>query len=370
MRPFAFFAGLICGLFSLFVAGSGVRNTSLARNFVRFHFNMNVESGFMPTAAELATIINQQPAPRVYVIVGGSSVLNGVGQRNDLVWSRRLQNALGRDFLVINFANRAGGSIDFGSVAAEMLLRQNRPVIYLADANETLYANDLPSSPYRYMIFDGWMRSYLVPWPPRDAYLRWAPLDQDQRLRSAALGEWLNFFLRFNELWNYVGYNVGGLQWNRVRTINSYSPIKDRPDPEMDPEFLRSIRYRANKDAELAIVASQASRPIQKLLASKAVTEEMVPPQLRSLTLVVIQLVSPYYLDAVPGSREALVARASELQSVMRDMGFRKVIIPASGFTENDYVDRLHLSVEGGNKLAIAVAPAVRQMAMDLGYLQ
>src|SRR3981189_3202376 len=132
MKPIPFFLGLVIGLFSLSMVGWSIQNTPLAESFVRFH--RHVELGFLPTAAELATIIDQQPPPRAYIIVGGSSVLNGVGQSRDLVWTRRLQNLLGKEFVVLNFANRAGGPIDFGSVAAEMLLRQHRPVIYVADA--------------------------------------------------------------------------------------------------------------------------------------------------------------------------------------------------------------------------------------------
>ena len=329
-----------------------------------FHAYNNAEAGFLTTAAELATIIDQQPPSRAYIIVGGSSVLNGVGQSRDLVWTRRLQNLLGEDFVVLNFANRAGGPIDFGSVAAEMLLRQHRPVIYVADANETVYANDPRTSFYRHMLFDGWLRSYLLPWPPRDAYLRWAAFDGDEGVRNVALGEWLNSFLRFNELWNYITFNFVGLQWNNMMTAKSFSPFGRRSDPGW------TTRYGGNKDAELAIVAAQAERPIERMIAYASLTEQFVPLQLRSITLVVVDLLSPYYLDMLPGSREALLARATEQQTAMQKMGFNKVMIPAKDFTADDYADRVHLSVDGGDKMAAALAPVVRQMASDLGYLR
>jgi hypothetical protein len=370
MKPIPFFAGLVLGLVLLAVVGSSIQNTQLATGFIRFHSNRNVETGFMPTAAELATIVDQQPKPRAYVIIGGSSVLNGVGQSADFVWSRRLQDLLGKDFAVLNFANRAGGPIDFGSVAAEMLIRQHRPVIYVADANESLYANDPRTSFYKYMLFDGWHRSYLLPWPPRDRYLRWAPFDRSETVRNVALGEWLNSFLRFNELWNYVAFNIVGLQWDKLKATWSFYPARDLPDPEPAPDLVRQRRYLENPDIPLAITEATSHRPIARMLDYAKVTEELVPPELRSLSLVVVQLQSPHYLDMQPGNREALYARALEQQEHMKQMGFREVIIPQKDFTENDYADRIHLAVEGGDKLAAAVAPVVRKMATDLGYLK
>ena len=38
-------------------------------------------------------------------------------------------------------------------------------------------------------------------------------------------------------------------------------------------------------------------------------------------------------------------------------------------FTAKDYVDRIHLSVYGGQKLAAALAPKIEQLASKLGYL-
>jgi hypothetical protein len=370
MKPIPFFLGLVIGLFSLSIVGRSIQNTPLAQSFVRFHAHNNAEAGFLTTAAELATIIDQQPPARAYIIVGGSSVLNGVGQSRDLVWTRRLQNLLGKEFVVLNFANRAGGPIDFGSVAAEMLLRQHRPVIYVADANETVYANNPRTSFYRHMLFDGWLRSYLLPWPPRDAYLRWAAFDGDEGVRNVALGEWLNSFLRFNELWNYITFNFVGLQWNNMMTAKSFSPFRRRSDPGASPEVSRTTKYRGNNDADLAIVAAQAGRPIERMIANASLTEQFVPLQLRSITLVVVDLLSPYYLDLLPGSREALLARATEQQAAMQKMGFNKAMIPAKDFTADDYADRVHLSVDGGDKMAAALAPVVRQMASDLGYLR
>jgi hypothetical protein len=127
-------------------------------------------------------------------------------------------------------------------------------------------------------------------------------------VRNVALGEWLNSFLRFNELWNYITFNFVGLQWNNMMTAKSFSPFRRRSDPGAGPEVSRT-RCRGNNDAELATVAAQAGRPIERMIASASLTEQFVPSQLRSITLVVVDLVSPYYLGMLPGSREALLPR-------------------------------------------------------------
>ena len=51
-------------------------------------------------------------------------------------------------------------------------------------------------------------------------------------------------------------------------------------------------------------------------------------------------------------------------------LGFKRTLIPSEDFSEDNYVDRVHLSVSGGQKLAAAVIPAVREIAADLGYLK
>ena len=98
MKPIPFFLGLIIGISSLSIAGWTIQNTPLAQNFVRFHAYNNAEAGFLTTAAELATIIDQQPPSRAYIIVGGSSVLNGIGQSRDLVWTSTSTEAPRRRF--------------------------------------------------------------------------------------------------------------------------------------------------------------------------------------------------------------------------------------------------------------------------------
>ena len=118
----------------------------------------------------METILNARSA-KVYVIVGGSSSLYGVGQHRSLVWTKVLQALLGSDYRVINFAQRGGSPNDFGNLAVEMLIKSERHVILIADSNLAVFTVSLQVSPTRQATFDAWIRSELLPYEQRDRFL-------------------------------------------------------------------------------------------------------------------------------------------------------------------------------------------------------
>src|ERR1700738_575975 len=143
--PLPFFTGLAIGLIGVSWLGATVSSPYLVQSFVRFHQRINVEGGYFPTARQIRSILEaraEQP-PRVFVIVAGSSVFHGVGQQASLIWTRFLQEHLGPQFRVINFAQRAGSTADFGNIAAELLLQRSQPVIFVGDASPNSLAAPL-----------------------------------------------------------------------------------------------------------------------------------------------------------------------------------------------------------------------------------
>jgi hypothetical protein len=373
LLAFPYFLGCGLGLLILSWFGAEVQSSRMAREFVRFHQLINVEANYFPTARQVRTIVELtgRPAPRVYVIVGGSSVLHGVGQPADLVWTRFLQEELGPDYRVINFAQRAGNAADFGNVAAELLLLQSRPVIFVGDASWN-YTIPLQTSFYRHIIFDAWHRGYLLPWPPRDRLLLEAAWRGPQELRTPALGSILDAALNFNDLWNFVGYEFANTNWNWLLNSLSFEPRSSFQDLSPTVEQFASMRYSGDVDHAIRIVRSEAmisptdphwDRMIQ-------LTEQMVPPDLRAVTLATVDLASPYYLERLaPTERDAFTAQAYAQMQRLQKLGFNRVVVAAKDFTEDDYVDRVHLSVSGGQKLATILAPTIKQMATDLKYL-
>ena len=371
LLAFPYFLGCGLGLLILSWAGGEVQTSRIAREFVRFHQSINVETDYFPTARQVRTIIEQskQATPKVFVIIGGSSVLHGSGQPADLVWTRFLQEELGSDYQVINFAQRSGSAADFGNIAAELLLLQSRPVIFIADASILYYARPLQNSFYRHIIFDAWHRGYLLPWPPRDRLLSEAAWRGPKELRAPALGSILDAALNFNDLWNFVGYEFANSNWNRFLNSTSFDARSSFHEISPTVEQFASMRYSYDVDSILQQIRAEMTgdphgdRMIQ-------LTEQMVPPDLRAVTLATIDLTSPYYLNRLaPTERNAFMAQAYAQMQRLQKLGFNRVVVAAKDFTEDDYIDRVHLVVSGGQKLATILAPTIRQMATELKYL-
>jgi hypothetical protein len=309
-----------------------------------------VESGYFPTARQVRAIVElraQETAP-VEVIVGGSSVMYGVGQHESLIWTRFLQQHLGSDFRVVNFSQRGGSAADFGNVAAELLLRQGRPVVFIASASITDYTGALEASFYRHLIFDAWHRNYLLPWPPRDQLLANAIWRGPATLRGPALGALLDAHLNFNDLWSFVSYEYANSNWNQALGERSFQPRSGFQDPDPTPEYYTPLRYAHDLNETMRIVRGQIlSSDNPRWERVMRLTDQMVPPELRAVTLAVIELNSPYYLDRLnPAERAAFIAQAHEHGQRLEKIGFRSAMVAAT-----------------------ALAPAVRAMAEELRYL-
>ena len=96
-------------------------------------------------------------------------------------------------------------------------------------------------------------------------------------------------------------------------------------------------------------------------------THAVMPPALRERTLMVTVDVNPAVRAALPPRDADRHARmlAGTLQR-WRAAGYHSVIT-GRDFTAADYLDVTHLTPSGGDKLAAAVAPAVRRLASHLG---
>jgi hypothetical protein len=375
LAPWPFSIGLCVGLAALSWLGSTVESRRLVQKFVRFHQFINVESGYFPTARQVHSILSAaiKESPDVFVIVGGTSVFHGVGQHESLIWTKFLQEYLGPQFRVINFAQRAGNASDFGNIAAEILISQSRPVIYVADA--AIYgvtAASLERSFFRYIVLDAWQRGYLLAWPPRDKILSEAAWRGPQPLRAPALGAMLDRYLNFNDLWEYVSYEYISLNWNPLVTTRSFEPRANFPDREIMPEQYLRFRYKSDFDQAMKIVKSQIVSPTSaKWRAYMELTDQFMPMRLRLVTLEIVLLNSPYYLESLnPADRTAFINQADEQARQLQQMGFNQAVVATKDFTADDYIDRVHLSVSGGQKLAARLAPVVRDMAVKLKYLR
>ena len=372
--PISFFIGLVCGLVSLSWLGSVAQSPHLIDGFVRFHQLINAEAGYIPTARQVKQIVDRTRNDKalICVIVGGTSVFHGVGQHESMIWTRYLQEHLGPGFRVINFAQRAGRPNDVGNIAAELLLRESRPVIYVADGTVAQFAIPYEESFFPEILIQAWHRGYLLPWAPRDQLLSRAIWSSQPKLRNVAMGALLDNYLNFNDLWNFIGFDYANSIWNPLLGTRFLDARSNLRDPELTPEQYRPLRYRADLDYTIRVVRGQimaSTDPRWSMITDLA--EQTIPPPLRAVTLAVIDLNSPFYRNKLSAAdRGALIEQAHEHARRLMGIGFNRAIVAAEGFSEDDYVDHVHLSVSGGQKLAAGVAPEIRDIAVKLGYLK
>jgi hypothetical protein len=390
ISPGAFFAGLLGGLLGLSWLGSAVQSPHFVAQYVHTHRGLHVESGFHFTGRQVRRLTEAAAAQaEVVIVIGGTSVFAGTGHESGELWSLGLQAALGPRYRVINFAQMAGNANDFGNIAAEVLLLQNRPVIYLADGWAGHFTIPIPSSRYRATLLDAWHRGLLLPWKPRDEVLQGALLSPE--LRTSALASMLDRYLNFKDLWNFVTYdhvntilnpytlfsgpvpsawylprrlyaNVAAPGSRRVRPAPAPSPGA----PEADAGTAGAAPHPNDPPPELVATIREKYDPDQA--SGLARTNQTIPPRLRAVTLAVINLMNPGFHR--PGGRQGELNVANSHIRALEDMGFYKAVVVAEDFDEEDYIDRGHLMASGGRKLVERLAPLIRAMAADLGYLR
>jgi hypothetical protein len=377
LSPFPFFVGLILGLAALSSIGSYAWRQTPMGDFVRFHRSIGVETNYFASTGQVDSLIEavESASPKVIVIVGGSSVFNGVGQRPEALWSKRLANLLGPDFAVLNLAQRAGGSGEFGSAAAELLIKRKRPVIYVADASIATFNNPLSTAWYRDFLFTAWHRDWLLPWPPRDKLLAEAAWHGDPVLRTTAISAALDRVFRFRDFWNAVSWCCFGTVWSKGLAYSSFKPRRSLPDPEMTPAQLAHM-WTLVTPADIEKTVRSVRTEIMPRSASHITRqaywiEHLAPAELRAVTLLSVRTSSPYFTDRLaPVEHEQFRRQIGEQRDWLKAFGFDTVLAPGASLAASDYVDRVHLSDAGAHKLAEEIAPHVREMAIRFGYIR
>lgn len=369
-RPLPFLMGVVVGLVALSILGAIASPGSLVSSFVRFRLGTDAASGFFPTPRLLERIVRAQSDPeQVVVIVGGSSVLNGVGQRAEELWTKRLQEELGPRFAVLNFAMTGGRSSDFGIIPAESLLLQKRKVIYVADSNISFFTTLYFDSFYARTIYQAWLRGYLLPWVPRRDYLSQAWISEPT-MKVPALSALFDWALNFNDLWNTIQYEYARLIWDDT-VSGSLKPRRVFTESVSSPAELHARFHRSDLSHEIVVARSQiyADRAWGLEILSGQV-EVTMPRELRAATVAAVRLENPYLRKLLaPSEQSTILSQADAVVKRLQEIGFGRALIVDADFTDDDFVDRLHMVPAGGNKLATVLAPEIVSLSRQLGYL-
>lgn len=393
---FAFTAGVLSGLVALSLIGRLVASQSYFEEFRRFHRYINYESLFYPTASQVRALALASGEPDdIFVFVGGSSVLFGTGQGTDDLWTRYLQRALGDRFTVLNFAFPGGAPQEHGAVAAQSLAKDGFKVVYIMDAPTGGIGAPPDGGLNRYVFWDAYYKGRL---PEHDE--RWPRIEEHTRRRVApgivaetALLELriralLDSWLYFTDLWNTVGYTTIFTTWSQFvgPTAPFMTPRKYFRDPfENYTSVPVERRYqRGDLEREMALVRLIPPMACRKgaggdwvdlepppfLGELEADARASFPESFRRQTIVSVTRMSPFHIGQLANDERRCFDRAQQSTvSLLEQLNFRALVIGAD-FTAEDYDDRVHLSADGGQKLALQLAPVVREVSQRLGYIE
>ncbi len=370
--------GIAVGFLTAVWTGHGAARYSKPSGFQRFHQRISPDALFYPPYAmlERLALARWQPG-RTLVIIGGNSILNGVGQPEDELWSARLQYLLGDGYVVVNLAFRASAPTQGAALVAESLLQRGYPVIYVANSNPTASTGRAAEGWFGYFYWQALAQHRLADYPPRTAEInRWLdalPPAARRQQEEVRLDARLEAFTRHQSLWHHLGYRYVFTVWTslladhfwiaRDRLIDNEPyppPVEDRFHDYLEQEMAivrgmtQSLAYR---DATGGWRYEEGNR--RRLEAD---IEASFPPALRLHTLMLLNKNAPYYLARLTPEERAQDAFVYEgCARIWREHGIA-CVVAGDGFETADYLDRAHLTSDGGNKLAALVAEQIRNL--------
>ncbi len=388
LRPWTIILGFFAGL--AFFAWLGHHSTSSDwhQNFTRFHPMIAPESMYQPTVDEMCAVVRARcHKGQILVIVGGNSILLGVGQPANEMWTRRLQAELGPRYAVVNLAFRGSSATDGGAIVAEVLRKEFPQQIYIANAAALQSVSPIGMPTYRFILLDAYYKKLLLPWGPREDALedlRSKAADRAQ-FKESELGARLDAWLHFRDFWNHWSYTKF---FTFPTTLmpdypSAYYPRNRFTDDENDYETIPfEVRFSPEIIAADLNITQQLSKsfytatadggwqPIAWALDSvKNYIRTAFPDELHKRTLILIGRSSSFYtarLDKNITARDDIAYR--DTVAAWTTAGYHSIEY-GKDFRPEDYGDRSHLTTHGGQKLAAIVAPQVESMAQELGYL-
>jgi lysophospholipase L1-like esterase len=389
--PGFFLAGLVVGFLGLVGAGHWAAQHNTHPGAARLHPRVSPEGNYLPTVDELCAMVRARCRPdQILVIIGGNSILNGVGQPVEKLWTAELQNRLGDRYAVVNLAMRGAESMDGGAVIAEVLRKEFPRQIYVANAAPFTQPAPLGQKAYHYIFLEAYYRGLLEDFAPRHELVKanftQGPGQPWLRRWQAAAEVRLDAALKYRDLWNWVGYehfftipSFHTPRWPAL-TVPRGRLLDEEPDFEA-MAFNSGDRFAMSKtEVELKIVrgfsvlAYQPGGPEGWTLDEnaraqfRAAARTAMPDDLKSRTIIMLSRNSPYYVKMLTPEeikRDDLAYRDGV--AAWKEAGYGAAEY-GRDFAPEDYGDRTHLTASGGRRLAEIVAGEVATLAKKLGY--
>jgi hypothetical protein len=358
-KPYSLLAGFLVGLVALSWFGRYVVKHEWDPKYTRLHTMRAPDSQYEPTVEELQATVRARCRPdQILVIVGGNSILVGVGQPEAALWTKHLQQKLGAQYCVLNFALRGASPTDGGAIVAESLRDEYPRQIYIANAAPLQAADAIGGDSYRFFLYDAYYKHMLLPWEPRDKDLkarRKHPGDENHYFEvetSARLDSWL----RFRNVWNWwtmTKFSTFGTS-HMPQFPKAFWPRMRFADEEPDYEVL-SLRQRFTPEvvkADLNITANVTAVFYQRDAAGnwspnqpahdefRRFAERAFPDPLKKRTLMLVSLCSPFYTQQLSPeikARDALAKR--DCIRIWQETGY-DALAYGDTFLPEDYGDR------------------------------
>jgi hypothetical protein len=389
LLPIPFFAGVLLGIALCIGAGQQASKKDVYHDRDRFFMKVSPEGNIYPTLENLEQFVRGKASPnKVLILVGGSSILLGVGQTNDHLWTNRLQQELGDAYSVVNISFRAAQFTSIAMPLAEKLSSDYHHIILLTDAvpfapsDFLLYQPGSYAYPYDYVLWQAWIDGYLSKNSARENALSSALRSPVEAIRLHAQEQFLHALLeRFffaSDLWNTIGYQrfftvYSPLLPDKIPFYTRRSAIPDdesmnHPSPaesiqknwRTDFPILQGLylsHARTTPDGSLESTPSVTE--FARLAAQKYTTSPAFPAKL----LFLVTSRSPILVDYLNTRDKARFEFAiTESVRAYQEAGFDAIPLGLH-YPADCYVDTSHFSNAASTRMARDVASEVEKIA-------
>lgn len=378
-RPWPLLLGVCVGFLACCVAGRLAARRQPFDRFVRFHLGIAPDTHFYPTFSQTLNLARSRLRPgKTLVVVGGNSILQGVGQRAEFLWTRALQQELGDQYVVLNLAMRGAFPHEFASLIAERLVADGVPLIFVTIGTVNPgWTCDWDGQTYRWLFWDAWGKGLLPEDARRDRWLAEgfdAKYAHDEAMQERRRRGLIDGVVYADDLWNYAAYRYFGTIWTPKKNLPLWTPHRravdlDRGDlvpmQRRFPESTREFEMRVLRAVFGSLTAGALERGEGADLV-RAEYEAFQPQMLRACSLYVFRLEAKQYRDQLSPDELARYERIYEGFTAALNEGGLHAVLVGKDYAAEDYFDRSHLSEAGGRRLARDLAPVIRALNQQL----
>jgi hypothetical protein len=383
IQPKPFFSGSILGVLTILTLGAWAKHFDTFGDRVRFFQAVSPERAVYPTIYNLMAFVRGKADPRkTLVLVSGSSICLGIGQPEDDLWSRRLQETLGEDFCVVNTSFRSSRYNLIGLPLIRMLRKEFPRSIFISDISPndrgpTPIYIDNPNVPYNYVSWQSLAREVFQGDSAAlaEAFTEFSDCKRDQRIYAQEQflsGAW-EFFTGASSFWNWMGYRI-------CFTANPFShPLKRvrllRDDERRENYLPSPERFLANRVREMDILHQQIRQgkfhqaaPSNKNDAHLNLAESFRDEDLKRRAVFLVNAWSSYYVNQLNHSDQLFYKEMVSHQVLaLKNLGFGAVAVGLN-YPFSYYVDGQHFSWEASQIIAEAAAKEVQRVCRTQGF--